>query len=110
MTEPDKPIPSLYEWTGGEPAIRRPMDCVHDSVERDDLVGPRFFSDGVSEDHRAHVTAWWSEVLGHLARYTEELGGYEGMLAHNRRARDHARAAHTVRNATVGGIRDATTA
>ena len=84
MTEPDKPTPSLYEWAGGEPAIRRLMDCFYDRVERDDLLGPRFFPDGVGEDHRAHVTAWWSEVLGGPARYTEELGGYEGMLAHHR--------------------------
>jgi hemoglobin len=37
----------------------------------------------VGEDHRAHVTAWWSEVLGGPARY-DELGGYESMLAHHR--------------------------
>ena len=84
MSEPDKPTPSLYEWAGGEPAIRRLMDRFYDRVERDDLLGPRFFPNGVNEDHRAHVTAWWSEVLGGPARYTEELGGYEGMLAHHR--------------------------
>jgi hemoglobin len=60
------------------------MDCFYDRVERDDLLGPRFFPDGVNEDHRAHVTPWWSEVLGGPARYTDELGGYEGMLAHHR--------------------------
>jgi hypothetical protein len=27
MTEPDKPTPSLYEWAGGEPAIRRLMEA-----------------------------------------------------------------------------------
>ena len=27
MTEPDKPAPTLYEWAGGESAIRRLMDC-----------------------------------------------------------------------------------
>jgi hemoglobin len=84
MSEPDKPTPSLYEWAGREPAIRRLMDCFYDRVERDDLLAAPFFPDGVSEDHRAHVTAWWSEVLGGPARYTEELGGYEGMLAHHR--------------------------
>jgi hemoglobin len=84
MTETDNPTPSLYEWAGGEPAIRRLMDCFYDRVERDDLLGPAFFPDGVSEEHRAHVTAWWSEVLGGPARYTEELGGYEAMLAHHR--------------------------
>jgi Bacterial-like globin len=60
------------------------MDCFYSRVERDDLLGPAFFPDGVKESHRAHVTAWWLEVLGGPARYTEELGGYEGMLAYHR--------------------------
>ena len=80
MSEP----PSLYEWAGGEPAIRRLMDCFYDRVERDQLLGPRFFPDGVHEQHRAHVTTWWSEVFRGPARYTDELGGYAGMLAHHR--------------------------
>jgi hemoglobin len=84
MTERDEPTPTLYEWAGGEPAIRRLMDCFYDRVERDDLLGPRFFPDGVHEQHRAHVTTWWSEVFRGPARYTDELGGYEGMLAHHR--------------------------
>jgi hemoglobin len=84
MSEPDKPTPSLYEWAGGETAIRRLMDRFYDRVERDDLLGPRFFPDGVHEQHRAHVATWWSEVFRGPARYTEELGGYESMLAHHR--------------------------
>jgi len=84
MTESDKPTPSLYEWAGGEAAIRRLMDCFFDRVERDDLLGPRFFPDGVHEQHRAHVTTWWSEVVRGPPRYTEGFGGYEGMLAHHR--------------------------
>ena len=84
MSEPDNSTPSLYQWAGGEPAIRRLMDCFYDRVERDDLLGPRFFPDGVHEQHRAHVTTWWSEVFRGPARYTEELGGYESMLAHHR--------------------------
>ena len=38
----------------------------------------------MSEEHRAHVSIWWSEVLGGPARCTEDLGGYENMLAHHR--------------------------
>ena len=45
-TEPDKPTPSLYEWAGGEPAIRRLMDCFYDRVERDDLLSPASISVG----------------------------------------------------------------
>ena len=75
--------PTLYEWAGGEAAIRRLMDCFYDRVERDELLSP-YFPGGVSEEHRAHVSTWWSEVLGGPARYTEDLGGYEKMLAHHR--------------------------
>jgi len=38
----------------------------------------------VSEAHRRNVTAWWSEVMGGPARYTEEHGGYEHMLGKHR--------------------------
>jgi hemoglobin len=59
------------------------IDAFYDRVEADDLLSP-FFPSGVSEQHRAHVTVWWVEVLGGPATYTEELGGYEAMLAHHR--------------------------
>jgi hemoglobin len=77
------PVPSLFEWAGGEPAIRRMIDAFYDRVEADELLSP-FFPGGVGEQHRAHVTVWWVEVLGGPAVYTEELGGYEAMLAHHR--------------------------
>jgi hemoglobin len=75
--------PTLHEWAGGEAAIRRLMDCFYDRVERDELLSP-YFPGGVSEEHRAHVSTWWSEVLGGPARYTDDLGGYEKMLARHR--------------------------
>jgi hemoglobin len=75
--------PTLFEWAGGEPALRRLIDAFYDRVERDELLSP-FFPGGVGEQHRAHVTAWWSEVFGGPSRYSEELGGYESMLAHHR--------------------------
>ena len=74
---------TLHEWAGGDEAIRRMIDAFYDRVESDELLSP-FFPGGVSEEHRAHVTAWWCEVFGGEARYTEELGGYESMLAHHR--------------------------
>jgi hemoglobin len=79
----EQPMTTLYEWAGGEEAIRRLIDAFYDRVEGDELLSP-FFAGGVSEDHRAHVTVWWCEVFGGPARYTEELGGYENMLAHHR--------------------------
>jgi hemoglobin len=75
--------PTLYEWAGGEEAIRRLLDAFYDRVEQDQLISP-YFPGGVHEEHRDHVTAWWSEVFGGPTRYTEELGGYENMLARHR--------------------------
>jgi hemoglobin len=71
---------TLHAWTGGDPASRRLIDVFYDRVERDDLLSP-FFPGGVSEEHRAHVTRWWIEVFGGASTYTDELGGYENMLA-----------------------------
>jgi hemoglobin len=76
-------VPTLYEWAGGEEALRRLIDAFYDRVEADDLLSG-FFPGGVNEAHRAHVTAWWSEVFGGPARYTDELGGYERMIAKHR--------------------------
>jgi hemoglobin len=75
--------PTLFEWAGGTPAVRRLIDAFYDRVEGDDLLS-LLFPGGVSEDHRSHVVLWWSEVLGGPADYTERLGGYPRMLAHHR--------------------------
>jgi len=76
-------VPTLFDWAGGGAALRRMVDAFYDRVERDDLLAG-FFPGGVSEDHRAHVAAWWAEVFGGPSTYTDELGGYESMLAHHR--------------------------
>lgn len=77
------PPPTLYEWAGGEAAFRRLIDAFYDRVEHDDLLSP-LFPGGVSEEHRAHVTAWWREVFGGPTAYTDTLGGYERMLGKHR--------------------------
>ena len=76
-------VPTLFEWAGGADAFRRLVDAFYDRVERDDLL-TGFFPGGVSEEHRAHVSAWWVEVFGGPTTYTDELGGYEAMVAHHR--------------------------
>lgn len=79
----DSRVPTLYEWAGGSAAFERMINAFYDRVERDDLLR-QFFPGGVSAEHRAHVTAWWSEVFGGPAEYTEQHGGYQTMLAHHR--------------------------
>jgi hemoglobin len=75
--------PSLYDWAGGGDAFRRLIDAFYDRVEHDDLLSV-LFPDGVSAAHRQHVTLWWAEVFGGPSAYTDQLGGYERMLAHHR--------------------------
>jgi hemoglobin len=75
--------PTLYEWAGGGEAIARLIDAFYDRVEKDELLSP-FFPGGVGAEHREHVVAWWSEVLGGPDRYTRELGGYGRMLTKHR--------------------------
>ena len=74
---------TLYEWAGGGEAFQRLINAFYDRVERDELIS-LLFPDGVSAEHRDHVVAWWSEVFGGPARYTEQLGGYEAMVAKHR--------------------------
>jgi hemoglobin len=66
--------PTLYDWAGGD-AFHRLINAFYDRVERDDLLSP-LFPGGVTSEHREHVVAWWIEVFGGPAEYTEQLGGY----------------------------------
>jgi hemoglobin len=75
--------PTLYDWAGGVEALARLINRFYDRVENDDLLAP-FFPGGVTPAHREHVAAWWGEVFGGPAVYTEYLGGYESMLVHHR--------------------------
>jgi hemoglobin len=79
----DNATSTLYEWAGGREGLERMINAFYDRVERDDLLS-RLFPGGVSAEHRDHVTTWWCEVFGGPGRYTQELGGYERMLARHR--------------------------
>ncbi len=75
--------PTLFEWAGGGDAFNRMIDSFYNRVEQDELLSG-FFPGGVHEDHRRHVAAWWTEVFGGPAAYTEQLGGYERMMNKHR--------------------------
>lgn len=80
----DEPgLPTLHAWAGGDDAVRALIDAFYDRVEGDPLLAG-FFPGGVDERHRAHVAAWWCEVLGGATSYTDDLGGYPAMLDHHR--------------------------
>jgi hemoglobin len=83
MATDEDAVPTLIRWAGGPERIAAMINAFYDRVEQDDLLGP-LFPGGVSAEHRDHVALWWAEVLGGPTRYTDELGGYERMLAHHR--------------------------
>ncbi len=74
---------TIYEWGGGTAAFDRWLNRFYDLVEEEGSLLP-LFGGVVSEAHRAHVLAWWVEVMGGPADYTAGLGGYPAMLAHHR--------------------------
>jgi hemoglobin len=74
---------SLVEWAGGEAPLARMIDSFYDRVEGDELLAP-VFGGPIGEEHRRHVVAWWCEVFGGPARYSEQHGGYERMIAKHR--------------------------
>jgi truncated hemoglobin YjbI len=80
----DDSTPTIYEWAGGRDAFARWMDRFYDLIESQAPDIAVLFGGKVSEQHRAHVTDWWAEVMGGPAAYTETRGGYEHMLARHR--------------------------
>ena len=75
--------PTIYEWAGGRAGFARWLNAFYDLVEADALLAP-LFGGRVSEEHRDHVTTWWSEVMGGPDAYTTDHGGYAHMLAKHR--------------------------
>ena len=75
-------VPTLYEWAGGAPALRRLTEVFYARVRADDVLAPVFAQ--MPEDHPQHVATWLAEVFGGPPHYTEQRGGYRHMLAKHR--------------------------
>jgi hemoglobin len=76
--------PTIYEWAGGREAFECWLNRFYDLVEADAPEIAALFGGRVGDEHRAHVTDWWVEVMGGPATYSERRGGYEHMLARHR--------------------------
>jgi hemoglobin len=74
--------PTVYEWAGGDAAFERLTAAFYRRVVDDPLLAPLF--EHLSPDHPGHVAAWLAEVFGGPTRYTDQLGGYEHMVAKHR--------------------------
>jgi hemoglobin len=71
--------PSIYEFAGGEPAFLALAAAHHERCLQDpELSHP--FSHGVNPEHIERLAAYWAEVLGGPARFSESFGGHSAML------------------------------
>jgi hemoglobin len=74
-----KPVPTLFEWMGGMPAIERLFETFYaKKVPNDSILAPVFAQ--MSPDHPKHVAAFVAEVLGGPKTYGEKHGGHPHMI------------------------------
>src|ERR1700682_2375538 len=71
--------PSMFEFAGGDPAFLELAPAHHERCLQDpELNHP--FSHGVNPQHLERLAAYWAEVFGGPARYSESHGGHSTML------------------------------
>jgi CDGSH-type Zn-finger protein/truncated hemoglobin YjbI len=67
--------PTLFEWAGGFPTIRRMVDLFFERyVPEDPMLAPMFAN--ARADHSERVASWFGEVLGGPASYQAKFGDY----------------------------------
>src|SRR4051812_46321222 len=64
---------NLYAAIGGEPAVAALALAWHERVLADEVVS-HAFAHGYREDHTERLAAYWAEVLGGPATYSETMG------------------------------------
>jgi len=75
----NKPVPTLYEWAGGMPALERLTEHFYNRVRQDEMLAPVFAH--MPDDHPAIVARFLAEVLGGPAAYSSERGGHAHMVS-----------------------------
>lgn len=80
--EAPEAVPTLFEWMGGLPALRRLIQTFYERVPQDPVLAPLFAR--MSPDHVDHVTRFVAEVLGGPKTYSAELGGHPAMIRKHR--------------------------
>ena len=71
-------VPSLYEWIGGEAALRNLFTRFYARVPDDPILAPVFAE--LPPEHAAHVAQFVAEVLGGPPAYSGERGGHPTMI------------------------------
>src|SRR5215471_19264589 len=71
-------VPTLYQWIGGEAALRALFTRFYERVPGDAILAPIFAA--MPPDHAEHVAAFVGEVLGGPPVYSGEHGGHPAMI------------------------------
>lgn len=74
-------IPTLYEWIGGDEALKALIEEFYRRAGEDELIGPVFANMG--PEHPAHVAAFVGEVFGGPKTYSSKYGGHPEMIRHH---------------------------
>ena len=77
MSDP-KPVPSLFEWMGGEARLKALFAEFYRRVPADALLGPVFA--GMDGHHAEHVAAFVGQVFGGPPNYTRDGGSHAAMI------------------------------
>src|SRR5262245_24734668 len=74
-----KPVPTLFDWAGGMPALERLTNRFYDKVRQNEVLAPIFAQ--MSSEHPRFVAQFIAEVLGGPTTYSETRGGHPHMIA-----------------------------
>lgn len=74
----DTPVPSLYEWAGGMPALDRLTTRFYERVHEHEVLRDVFAH--MDAHHPHFVAQFLAEVLGGPATYSAERGGHPHMI------------------------------
>jgi len=67
-------VTTLYDAMGGSAAVLAVAHAWHERVLADPVVS-HAFSHGFRDDHTERLAAYWAEVLGGPAAYSQTMGG-----------------------------------
>ena len=73
---------TIYERAGGEAGLREVVQVFYSSIFEDPILQPVFGTPVPT--HVDHLTAFLSEVFGGPTRYSDELGGFDAIVAVHR--------------------------
>jgi hemoglobin len=75
------PRPTLYEHAGGDPAIQALAEAHHARCLADPELNHPFSHADLNPAHVERLAAYWAEVLGGPARWSEQYGTQSGVLS-----------------------------